>query len=160
MRSEDCVVLWAVEIGTDDQIGPPSVWREQLLKNKQNTRPDTNFHQIHQVQKRSQLTTANALNNVFTHFVIKIMPQNNKKIRKAIVVLLLYNKKYALTIHILDSIVAPKFTSLKIILSALYLKETSFNWRIGGDNGSVSGNFRVTSTSFSTGFNSGLKNSC
>lgn len=62
-----------------------------------------------------------------------------------------------LTIHILDCNVAPRLTSLNIVLSALYLNRTSLIWRIGGERDSASGNLRTTSTSFSIGFSSGLK---
>lgn len=59
--------------------------------------------------------------------------------------------------QILDSRLAPRFTLLRIIQSTTYLNVTSFSCNIGGDKGSVSGNFSTTSTSFSTGFNSGLQ---
>lgn len=56
-----------------------------------------------------------------------------------------------------DSSVAPKLTLLNIVLSLVYLKLTSSNCMIGGDSRSVSGNFNITSCSFSIGFKSGLK---
>lgn len=65
-------------------------------------------------------------------------------------------QSFILTIQILDSKFAPKFTLENITLSEVYQNETSFNCKIGGDKGSVSGNRNTTSTSFSIGFNSGL----
>lgn len=53
--------------------------------------------------------------------------------------------------------VAPKLTFLKIILSALYLNRISFNCKIGGDSGSVSGSLSTTSLSLVTGLSSGLQ---
>lgn len=56
-----------------------------------------------------------------------------------------------------DSKLAFKFTQLKMTLSLLYLNAISFNVSTGGLSGSTSGNLITTSTSFSTGFNSGLE---
>lgn len=55
-----------------------------------------------------------------------------------------------------ESKLALKLTQSNITLSLLYLNAISFNVNTGGFNGSTSGNLRTTSTSFSTGFNSGL----
>lgn len=64
----------------------------------------------------------------------------------------------ALTIHILDSRVALRFTLLKIVLPVpSYSNPTSDNWRMGGESGSTTGNLRITSDSFSTGLSSGLE---
>lgn len=62
-----------------------------------------------------------------------------------------------LTIHILDSNVAPRLTLSKTFLQPGYANVISLSCRMGGDNPSVSGNRKTTSTSFSIGFNSGLK---
>jgi hypothetical protein len=62
-----------------------------------------------------------------------------------------------LTIHIRDSKLAPRFTDVKIAFSGLYANFISLIVRTGGFSGSTSGNLMVTSNSFSTGFNSGLK---
>jgi hypothetical protein len=68
-----------------------------------------------------------------------------------------YTHHGGLTIQIRDSIVAPKLTLLKMILSGPYQKLSSSSCKMGGERLSVSGNLRTTSTSFSTGFNSGLQ---
>jgi len=61
-----------------------------------------------------------------------------------------------LTIHILDSNVAPRLTFCKTLAQPGYANEISLSCNIGGDNPSVSGNLNTTSTSFSIGFSSGL----
>ena len=58
--------------------------------------------------------------------------------------------------QILESEPADKLTLLRIVFPVLYPKLISSNWIAGGAIGSTSGNLRITSVSFSTGFNSGL----
>lgn len=48
-------------------------------------------------------------------------------------------------------------TFCKTLVQPGYANEISLSCKIGGDNPSVSGNRKTTSTSFSIGFNSGLK---
>lgn len=64
-----------------------------------------------------------------------------------------------LTMHILESEVADRLTFLNIGKGSLglYLNSISDIANTGGFRGSTSGNFSLTSTSFSTGFSSGLK---
>lgn len=65
-----------------------------------------------------------------------------------------------LTIQILEPILAERFTLFNTIVSGVegYAKDTSSNCRTGGCKNSGFGNRKTTDDSFSTGFNSGLKN--
>lgn len=72
-----------------------------------------------------------------------------------------YRNDVQLTIHIRESKLAPRLTSVNMSSElGVYLNDTSSIWTIGGDNESVSGNFKITSGSFSIGFRSGLQKIC